>query len=60
MIYTKGTYEISQENLLNNSRKPMKYLKETYDISQGNLSNTLITHYIWQGNPSYMSRKLII
>jgi len=46
MEYLKETYEISQGNLRNISRKPMnylrnplEYLKETYEISQEKLWN---------------------
>jgi len=62
----KDTYKISQRNLLNIPRKPMKYLKETYKISEGNKSYMSTTRHICQlliiyvKYSSNVSRKLII
>jgi len=51
MKYLRKTYEISQGNLCNISRKSMKYLKENFEI--------FLKKHIFQGNPSYISRKPI-
>jgi len=45
MTYPKETYDISPGNLLDISRKPMKYLQETYEISQRNLSKYIKETY---------------
>jgi len=59
MKYLNETYENSQGNLGDISRKPRKYFKETYQISQGNPSYMLRTQ-ISKRHPSYMLTKPII